>query len=93
MLALSKLLALVSAAACVSASLVFHEGRSSPPSGFVSKGAAPADQTITLRVGLASNNIAGLQSKALSISTPGSQDFRQWLSAGGLLPCLISIVC
>lgn len=78
----SRLFALISVFATVSASLVLHEARSAPPNGFVSKGPAPADQSLELRVGLASNNIGGLQSKLMSISTPGSEEFRQWLSAG-----------
>ncbi|KAF8189518.1 family S53 protease-like protein, partial [Mycena galopus ATCC 62051] len=61
-------------------SLVLHERRAAAPNGFVSQGAAPADQTLTLRVGLAANNLAGLQAKAAAVSTPGSPEFRQWLS-------------
>jgi tripeptidyl-peptidase I len=83
-LALSKLLAFLSVVAVVSASLVLHEGRTAPPYEFTSTGPAPADQSITLRVALTSNNIAGLESKLGSISTPDSKDFRQWLSAGML---------
>jgi tripeptidyl-peptidase-1 len=60
--------------------MIVHESRAAVPVGFVSKGAAPADEMITLRVALASNNIAGLEDKLMSVSTPGSPDFRQWLS-------------
>ncbi|EIN11974.1 subtilisin-like protein [Punctularia strigosozonata HHB-11173 SS5] len=81
MLAFYELLIIVAVVTSSSASLVFHEGRSSHPSGFVSHGATPDDQTITLRVALASNDIAGLESKMMSMSTPGSHDFRRWLSA------------
>jgi tripeptidyl-peptidase-1 len=35
---------------------------------------------ITLRVALTSGNVAGLEEKLKSIATPGSSDFRQWLS-------------
>ena len=84
MLALTKLCALLSVVASASASLVFHEARSAPPSGFVSKGPAPADQTLELRIGLTSSNIDGLHDKVTSMTTPGSADFRQWLSAGML---------
>jgi tripeptidyl-peptidase I len=84
MFALSKLFALLFVVVHASATLVFHEGRAEPPSGFVSTGPAPADQSITLRVALTSNNIAGLENKLNSISTPGSKEFRQWLSAGVL---------
>ncbi|KAJ7908854.1 subtilisin-like protein [Mycena leptocephala] len=51
------------------------------PVGFTNQGPAPADESVTLRVALKSNNVAGLQDKLLSISTPGSADFRQWLTA------------
>ncbi|KAJ7057570.1 subtilisin-like protein [Mycena amicta] len=62
-------------------SMVLHEKRPAPPAGFVSHGAAPGDENVTLRVALKSNDVAGLQDKLLSISTPGSADFRQWLTA------------
>ncbi|KAE9382492.1 hypothetical protein BT96DRAFT_1027634 [Gymnopus androsaceus JB14] len=42
--------------------------RTSAPAGFVSQGVAPANDMLTLRVALTSNNIAG------------SPEFRQWLS-------------
>ncbi|KAK6971674.1 family S53 protease-like protein [Favolaschia claudopus] len=61
-------------------SLVLHEHRARAPPGFASKGRVSDGHMLTLRFGLASNNIAGLQDKLLSISTPGSRDFRQWLS-------------
>ena len=82
----SQLLALLSVAACATASLVFHEARAAPPKGFVSRGTTSEDQTIELRVGLASTNIDGLHDKLMSVSTPGNAEFRQWLSAGTLLP-------
>lgn len=82
MASLSKLFAFLAVVAVASAKLVFHEGRASPPSGFVSKGPAPAEQTIELRIGLTSSDIAGLEDKVLSLSTPGSSDYRQWLSVG-----------
>jgi tripeptidyl-peptidase-1 len=60
--------------------MVVHESRTSVPAGFVSQGAAPANDMLTLRVALTSNNIAGLEEKLMSLSTPGSSEFRQWLS-------------
>ncbi|KAJ6554700.1 peptidase S8/S53 domain-containing protein [Mycena capillaripes] len=42
-----------------------------PPAGFTSQSPAPGSEIITIRVGLTSNNIAGLQDKLLSVSTPG----------------------
>ena len=77
-----KLLGIISVVASASARLVFHESRATPPNGFTSQGAAPAEQVVELRIGLASNNIDGLREKLVSISTPGTAEFRQWLSAG-----------
>ncbi|KAF8147539.1 subtilisin-like protein [Mycena galopus ATCC 62051] len=64
----------------VSGSLVLHESRRDAPDGFFSEGAAPVTDVLTLRFGLTPNNLSGLQEKLVSISTPGSSDFRQWLS-------------
>ncbi|KAJ7445589.1 subtilisin-like protein [Mycena latifolia] len=64
----------------VSGSLVVHESRRAAPAGFISQGAAPVAEVLTLRFGLTPNNLSGLQEKLVSISTPGSSDFRQWLS-------------
>ncbi|KAJ7671750.1 family S53 protease-like protein [Mycena rosella] len=75
---LLAVLSIVTAASA--ASMVLHESRASAPAGFVRKGLAPVDETVTLRVALAPNNVAGLENKLMSISTPGSSDFRQWLS-------------
>ncbi|KAF7328158.1 Family S53 protease-like protein [Mycena venus] len=64
----------------VSGSLVVHESRRAAPTGFFSQGPAPVTDILTLRFGLTSNNLSGLQEKLVSISTPGNSDFRQWLS-------------
>ncbi|KAJ7830275.1 subtilisin-like protein [Mycena leptocephala] len=64
----------------VSGSLVVRETRRAAPTGFVSQGAAPITDVLTLRFGLTPNNLSGLQEKLVSISTPGNLDFRQWLS-------------
>ncbi|KAJ6522710.1 family S53 protease-like protein [Mycena capillaripes] len=64
----------------VSGRMVVHESRTAAPAPFVRLGSAPADEILTLRVALASNNIAGLEERLLSISTPGNSKFRQWLS-------------
>ncbi|KAF7378162.1 Family S53 protease-like protein [Mycena sanguinolenta] len=61
-------------------SMVLHEKRTAAPTGFVRVGPAPASEMIRLRVALTSNNVAGLQEQLKSIATPGSSDFRQWLS-------------
>ncbi|KAF8174994.1 family S53 protease-like protein [Mycena galopus ATCC 62051] len=76
-----KLLAVLSLVVGTSAgSMVLLEQRAAAPSGFVRQGAAPANNTLTLRVALTSNNLAGLEEKLRSIATPGTSDFRQWLS-------------
>ncbi|KAJ7056945.1 subtilisin-like protein [Mycena amicta] len=78
---LSNFFSTLSIALAVSASsLVLHEHRNVPPPGFKSNGPVPDSHMLTLRLGLASNNIAGLKDKLQSISTPGNPDFRQWLS-------------
>ncbi|KAK6971675.1 family S53 protease-like protein [Favolaschia claudopus] len=69
-----------SVVAAISSTLVFHEHRAHAPPGFTSHGRVSDSHMLTLRFGLASNNVAALQDKLLSISTPGSRDFRQWLS-------------
>ncbi|KAJ7090777.1 family S53 protease-like protein [Mycena belliarum] len=75
-----NLLAALAAVAVASATMVVHESRAVAPEGFVRQGAAAADEMLTLRVALAANNLAGLEEKLMSVSTPGSPDFRQWLS-------------
>ncbi|KAE9396252.1 family S53 protease-like protein [Gymnopus androsaceus JB14] len=79
-MALCKLLTLLSIIAVASAGMVVHESRTSVPAGFVSQGVAPANDMLTLRVALTSSNIASLEEKLMSLSTPGSPEFRQWLS-------------
>ncbi|KAJ6525132.1 family S53 protease-like protein [Mycena capillaripes] len=61
--------------------MVVHESLAAAPGSFVSQGAAPATDMLTLRLALAPKNIAGLEAKLISISTPGSSEHRQWLSA------------
>lgn len=80
-MSLFNLLAILSLIFAVSGRMMVHESRAAAPTPFVRLGLAPADQILTLRVALASNNVAGLENKLLSISTPGSFEFRQWLSA------------
>jgi tripeptidyl-peptidase-1 len=77
-------LALLTLAACAAGQFTLHDVRGTPPAGFTHMGAAPAGQPITLRVGLASSNMAGLEAKLQSISHPGSAEYGKWLSAGTL---------
>ncbi|KAF7300073.1 Family S53 protease-like protein [Mycena kentingensis (nom. inval.)] len=69
------------AAAIPASKFALHESRPSAPEGFVSRGIAPPSEDITLRFALTPKDIVGLEDKLLSISTPGSPDFRKWLSA------------
>ncbi|KAI0261740.1 family S53 protease [Gloeopeniophorella convolvens] len=57
-----------------------HGRRESVPSGFVHNGPAPNSHVLTLRLGLAQNNFAGLKSAVYAASTPGSPQFRQHLT-------------
>ncbi|KAJ7636584.1 subtilisin-like protein [Roridomyces roridus] len=59
---------------------VVRERRATAILGFVNHGPAHPTQMLTLRLGLAPNDAAGLDAKLASISTPGSPEFRQWLS-------------
>ncbi|KAF7368433.1 Family S53 protease-like protein [Mycena venus] len=80
-MAFSKLLALLSVVVVASAGpMVLHEWRAAAPSGFIRHGAAPANEMITLRVALKSNDVGSLEEKLKSVAAPGSSDFRQWLS-------------
>ncbi|KAF7348010.1 Family S53 protease-like protein [Mycena sanguinolenta] len=79
-MALLRLLAALSLISVSYARMVLHENRRGAPSGFISHGPAPADELLTLRVALTSNDISGLEKRLISASTPGSQNFRQWLS-------------
>ncbi|KAJ6449379.1 hypothetical protein C8R45DRAFT_1131053 [Mycena sanguinolenta] len=77
----SRLLTFLSTVVAASAqSLVLHEQLAAPPADYVRVGAAPANEMITWRVALASNNITGLEEELTSIATPGSGNFRKWLS-------------
>jgi hypothetical protein len=92
-MAFTKLLTVLSIVVAASAaSMVLHERRTAVPSGFVRRGAAPANKMITLRVGLKSNDAAGLEAKLRSVSSPGSSDFRQWLSMDDVRACILNSV-
>jgi tripeptidyl-peptidase-1 len=73
---------LLALCASASAQFVLHNSRSSPPNGYTHQGPAPAGQTLTLRVALTSNNMAGLEAKLLDISNPASANYAKWLSPG-----------
>lgn len=60
--------------------LVLHEQRQGIPDGFVSKGAAPAEQTLNLRIALVQGDMAGLEKALFDVSTPGSELYGQHLT-------------
>ncbi|KAK7053680.1 family S53 protease-like protein [Favolaschia claudopus] len=76
--AFANILALLSVVSCTR--LAVHESRRAAPSGFTSLGAASDSHMLTLKFALTPKNIPGLEQKLASISTPGSSEFRQWLS-------------
>ncbi|KAJ6528914.1 subtilisin-like protein, partial [Mycena capillaripes] len=80
LLVLLSILSVASGLSVASERMVVQHSRLSAPAGFVSQGAAPATEPLNIRLALASNNLAGLQQKLVSVSTPGSSKFRQWLS-------------
>ncbi len=66
---------------CSSSKYVIHDKRTTHPGRrFTNKGIASPQTPITLSINLASNDLKGLESKLLEVSTPGSDSFRQWLS-------------
>ncbi|CAK5281037.1 unnamed protein product [Mycena citricolor] len=73
-------LAAIAAVAAAKGPMVLHESRTTTPVGFVSHGPAPATDQLELRFALAQNNPAGLQNKLMEVSTPGNDNYRQWLS-------------
>ncbi|KAJ7251397.1 family S53 protease [Mycena rebaudengoi] len=60
--------------------MVLQDSRSEVPLGFSRRGAAPSDQSLTLRIALASNNITGLEKVLLDISTPSSPNYGKYLT-------------
>ena len=59
---------------------VLHESRESAPAGFVNIGSADPDTPLPLRIALVEGNIQGLRDTLMSVSTPGSDKYRQYLS-------------
>jgi tripeptidyl-peptidase I len=78
-----SLLASFAALVCanpVARNMVLRDTRASAPVGFVSKGPAPAEQMLNLRIALKQGDAAGLEQRLLEVSHPENADFRQWLS-------------
>ncbi|KAJ7509870.1 family S53 protease [Mycena galericulata] len=59
---------------------ILQQSRSSAPQGFASLGAAPATQTLNLRIALASKDVSGLETALLDVSTPSSANYGKHLT-------------
>ncbi|KAI0064355.1 family S53 protease [Artomyces pyxidatus] len=77
---LASLFALVCAKPHVARDMRLHESREATPRAFVSKGPAPGDKVLRLRLALAQTDIAGLQDALLDVSTPSSAHYGEHLS-------------
>lgn len=80
-----KLLVFAALVAAVSANpafrnLIVHEQRVAAPEGFVSKGAAPADQLLDMRIALVQGDMSTLEKRLYEVSTPGSSQYGKHLS-------------
>ncbi|KAJ7436000.1 family S53 protease-like protein [Mycena galericulata] len=62
-------------------SMVVHETRAEPARGFVYSGLASSATELTLRIGLKSDNITGLEEALYAVSDPASSLYRQYLTA------------
>ncbi|KAJ7765733.1 subtilisin-like protein [Mycena metata] len=60
--------------------LIVHERRDAVPEGFAAVGAAPAAQTLNLRINLVQNDLAGLEAALNAAADPISASYGQWLS-------------
>jgi tripeptidyl-peptidase-1 len=71
------------AAVCAKPALrnvLVHEQRQSVPNGFVSRGAAPLDKTLSLRIQLAQTDMEGLERALYDASMPTSSFYGQYLT-------------
>ncbi|KAJ7626966.1 subtilisin-like protein [Roridomyces roridus] len=57
-----------------------HERRDSPPVEYTSRGPAPSNHTLKLRLALVQNNVTGLEKRLLEISSPVHPDYGNWMS-------------
>ena len=57
-----------------------HEPRDGVPEGSTSMGPAPENVVLRLRIALVQNDIEGLQTKLMDVSTPNNLQYGQWLS-------------
>ena len=66
--------------------MFLHERRDGVPEGFTSKGPAPGNATLRFRIALVQNDIEGLQTKLMDVSTPSSAQYGRWLSKEEVRP-------
>ncbi|KAI0029000.1 family S53 protease [Vararia minispora EC-137] len=57
-----------------------HERRDDIPTGFTHRGAAHPDERLKLFVGLAQNDITGLEERLMAVSTPSNPEYGRYLS-------------
>ncbi|KAI0356264.1 family S53 protease-like protein [Trametes cingulata] len=57
-----------------------HDSRSAAPSGYIANGAPHPDTVLNLRIALKQSDPSGLVDKLYDVSTPGSANYRQYLS-------------
>ncbi|KAI0344952.1 subtilisin-like protein [Trametopsis cervina] len=60
--------------------LTVHESLQSAPSGYVKTAAAPADESIKLRIALVQKDMSGLIDKLYDVSDPKSANYREHLT-------------
>ncbi|KAI0312876.1 family S53 protease [Amylostereum chailletii] len=60
--------------------LILHESREDVPAGFTVVGPAPGSTALKFRLGLAQNNVQGLQDALMDVSTPNSANYGKHLS-------------
>ena len=63
-----------------SATMVVRHVRTVIPDGFIHSGPPSVNESITIRMALASSDISGLEQKLLRISDPSNAEYGQWLT-------------
>ena len=66
--------------------LRLHEHRDGVPEGFTNKGPAPGNATLHFRIALVQNDIEGLKTKLMDVSTPSNTQYGEWLSKEEVRP-------
>lgn len=77
---ITTILPFVSATLLNARTTVLHERRDTVPSGFVKVGAAPKQETLTLRLGLVQGDMSGLEERLYAVSKPSSPEYGRFLS-------------